>query len=46
MTGLLIYVGIIIPTCLFINYALHQSNKEWDEKMEELEDYLYRNSGH
>jgi hypothetical protein len=45
MTFLLWYFGGLI-TALFLNYALHQPNKEWDKRMEELEDNHYRNSGH
>lgn len=45
MTFLLWYFGGMITALLF-NYALHQPNKEWDKRMEELEDRLHRNSGH
>lgn len=45
MTILFWYLGGMV-TALFFNYALHQPNKEWDKKMKELEDNLYRNSGH
>lgn len=44
MTLLFWYLGGMITALLF-NYILHQPNKEWDKKMEELEDKLYRNSG-
>lgn len=45
MTFVLWYLGGMF-TALFINYALHQPNKQLDEKLNELEDQLYRNSGH
>ena len=45
MTFLLWYLGGLLVG-LFFNYALHQPNKQWDEKLKELEDDLYRNSGH
>jgi hypothetical protein len=45
LTLLLCYLGGL-ATALFFNYALHQPNKEWDQKMKQLEDNLYRNSGH
>lgn len=45
MTILLWYFGGMI-TALVFNYALHQPNKDYDEKLKELEDRLHRNSGH
>lgn len=45
MTFLLFYLGGMFTALLF-NYAIHQPNKEWDERMNELEDRLQRNSGH
>jgi len=45
MTFLLWYLGGVATT-LFFNYALHQPNKELEEKLNQLEDRLYRNSGH
>lgn len=45
MTLLLCYLGGVL-TALIFNYALHQPNRQWDEKLKELEDDLYRNSGH
>lgn len=45
MTFLLWYLGGV-TTALFLNYALHQPNKELEEKLNNLEDNLYRNSGH
>ena len=45
MTFLLWYLGGLVTAFLF-HYALHQPNKEIEEKLNELEDRLYRNSGH
>ncbi len=48
MTFLLWYLGGLV-TALFFNYALHYPNKKWEEveeKLNILEDNLYRNSGH
>lgn len=45
MTFILWYFGGVITTIL-LNYALHQPNKELEEKLNNLEDNLYRNSGH
>jgi hypothetical protein len=41
ITAVFAFVGAMIGS-LFINYALHAPNKEWD-KMEEQQ---YRNNGH
>jgi hypothetical protein len=45
MTFLLWYFGGLITALLF-NYALHQPNRDHEEKLKELEDNRYRNSGH
>ena len=48
MTFLLWYLGGLATAFLF-NYSLHEPNKRWEEaerKLNELEDRLYRNSGH
>ena len=45
MTFLLWYLGGLL-TAFFFNYALHQPNKEYEKRLKELEDNLYRNSGH
>ena len=45
MSFLLWYLGGLVTAFIF-NYALHQPNRQWDEKLKELEDDLYRNSGH
>ena len=48
MTFLLWYLGGL-ATALVFNYAIHSPNKKWEEveeKLNILEDNLYRNSGH
>jgi hypothetical protein len=48
VTFLLWYLGGL-ATALFFNYALHNPNRiseEAQEKLNKLEDQLYRNSGH
>lgn len=48
MTFILWYLGGLV-TALFFHYALHEPNKRLEEaekKLNELEDRLYRNSGH
>jgi hypothetical protein len=44
MTFILWYFGGL-ATALVFNYALHQPNKEYEKRLEELEDKLYRISG-